>query len=141
MYECLICDRRFHEFDVQTDEFGNRRAVCPYCKGDIEDMYECKICGELMSEDDLWGGVCLECIDKHTNLDNCIEFGNDDKRKVEVNGFIFSLLTEEQINDILVRIIRDANTITPIDCSEYVSDDYDWYGEQVVKQKEQRKCQ
>lgn len=141
MYECLICDRRFHDFDVQTDEFGGKKAVCPYCKGDIEDVYECKLCGELYSDDELESGVCLKCIDKHTNLDNCIEFGNDDKRKVEVNGFIFSLLTEEQINDILVRIIRDANTITPIDCSEYVSDDYDWYGEQIVKQKESEKCQ
>lgn len=141
MYECLICDRTFHEFDVQTDEFGNKKAVCPYCKGDIEDMYECKVCGGLVSEDDLWGGVCGECIEKHTNLDNCIEFGNEDKKKIEINGFILSLLTEEQINDILVRAIRDANTILPVDCSEYVANDIDWYGEQIVKHKETEKCQ
>ena len=94
-----------------------------------------------MSDDDLWGGVCLECIENHTNLDTCIEFGNEDKKKVEINGFILSLLSEEQINDILVRAIRDANTIIPIDCSEYVAGDFDWYGEQIVKQKEKEKCQ
>lgn len=141
MYECVRCGRRFEEFNVSTDEFGWKNAECPYCKGEIEDLYECKVCGEYHTDDALYGGVCGECIEKHTNLDNCIEFGNKDRKKVEINGFILSLLTEEQINDILVRAIRDANTIIPIDCSEYVANDLDWYGEQIVKHKETEKCQ
>ena len=143
MYECLICDRRFHEFDVQVDEFGGKKAVCPYCKGEIEDLYECKVCGGLYSDDELESGVCRECIDKHTTFDNCIEFGNDCKVNVKINGFVAYVLSSEQINEILIREAKKANEIIPFETTEqleFVASDTGWFAEQILK-KERNKCQ
>ena len=143
MFECLICDSRFHEYNVEVDEFGGKKAVCPYCHGDIEDLYKCKVCGEYHTDDDLQGGVCMHCIDKHTNLKNCLEFGDDCKVNVKVNGFIAYVLTSSQINEILVREINKSNEIIPIDSSdlfEFVASDPSWFGEKILK-KERTICQ
>ena len=106
MYECLICDRRFHEFDVQTDEFGNKKAVCPYCKGDIEDLYECKVCGEMFTDDELTSGVCDGCIYEDVTFDRCLRYGADCEENIAINGFIASVLDAETINRILAEEIR-----------------------------------
>lgn len=146
MYECLICDRRFHEFDVQVDEFGGEKAVCPYCKGEIEDMHECKLCGEFYSDDNGAAGVCDACIHKHATFDNCLNYGDDSKTNVKINGFVASVLTESQINEILIREITKINSAIPLfsllrdEQIAFAEEDKDWFAEQILK-KERNKCQ
>lgn len=146
MYECLICDRQSLDYSVLIDEFGGKKAVCPYCGGDIIDIRECKICGELCNDDELHNDVCDDCIHKHATFDNCLNYGDDSKTNVKINGFVASVLTESQINELLIREITKINSAISLfsllrdEQIAFAEEDKDWFAEQILK-KERNKCQ
>ena len=143
MFECFTCERQFFDFDIQTDEFGGKKAVCPYCKGDIEDMHECKLCGEVYSDDEGASGVCNDCILKHATFENCLEFGERSKTKVtiEVNSFVEYILSSSEFNEILNRVAIEYHSVLPTDIyliMDFIEQDKGWFAEQILE-KEQKK--
>ena len=143
-YQCHECDRQFEEPDIITEAHGldtppyEKIAVCPYCKGYFEEMYQCKICGEYFTEDELTSGVCDECIYEHdTDIDLCYKLGEIDeaKEKIELNGFIASIFTEEMIAEILMRELRRLPKNHSVNCIEFIGSDKSWFAEQLIKEK------
>ena len=143
-YQCHECDRRFEEPDFITEKHGldtppyEKIAVCPYCKGYFEEMQECKICGEYFTEDELTSGVCDDCIYEHdTDIELLYKLGDCEEAKetVSLNGFIASVLTEEQINEIVMRELRTINYAPYINGVEFNGSDKSWFAEQLIKEK------
>ena len=68
-----------------------------------EPQTECMICGEKFEED--CHHVCPKCRAKYSTMKNAIEFGSDEssKTKVAINGFLATVFTPEQIDEILAR--------------------------------------
>ena len=147
-YQCHECDRRFEEPDFITETHGldtppyEKIAVCPYCKGYFEEMYQCKICGEYFTVDELTSGVCDDCIYEHdTDIELLYRLGNEEdaKETVKLNGFIASVLTEEQINEILYKRIKEITEISMfnwINGTEFIGSDKSWFAEQLIKEKD-----
>jgi hypothetical protein len=141
-YQCHECDRRFEEPDIITEKHGldtppyEKIAVCPYCKGYFEPMKECKICGEYFTEDELSGGVCDECIYEHsTDIELCHKLGEEAEETIKINGFIASVFSEEQINEILWNRIKEINRIVNISCYDFIDSDKSWFAEKLIKEK------
>jgi hypothetical protein len=146
MYECFECERHFEEpdFIVEKHELDTppyeKLAVCPYCKSFFREMYQCKICGEWFTEEELTAGVCDECIYEHdTDIELLYKLGNEDdaKENVKLNGFIASMFTAEQLCELAIKELRKAKAdgIT-VDGTEFIGSDKSWFAEQLIKEKQ-----
>lgn len=71
-YRCVECGHVFEEGEeavwYETYEFWGfpsreEMTGCPKCKGAFEEARECKKCGELHFEDELYDGLCEDCQD------------------------------------------------------------------------------
>lgn len=145
-YQCHECDRRFEEPDIITETHGmidgscEKIGVCPYCKGYFEEVYQCKICGEWFTDGELTSGVCDDCIYQHdTDIELLYRLGNEEdaKETVKLNGFIASVLTEEQISEIVIRELRTLNYVGCINGTEFIGSDKDWFAEKLLEIKEE----
>lgn len=143
-YQCHECDRRFEEPDIITETHGmtdgscEKIGVCPYCKGYFEEMYQCKICGEWFTDEELTSGVCDDCIYQHdTDVELLYKLGNNDDAKgtIFINGFIASVLTAEQISEIVMKELRTINYMSCINGTEFIGSDKSWFAEQLIKEK------
>ena len=141
-YQCHECDRQFEEPDIITETHGmtdgscEKIGVCPYCKGYFEEMQECKICGEWYTEDELTSGVCDECIYEHsTDIELCHKLGEEAEENIKINGFIASVFTEEQINEILWNRIKEINRMVNISCYDFIDSDKSWFAEKLIEEK------
>ena len=139
-YQCHECDRRFEEPDIVIETHGldsppyEEIGVCPYCKGWFEEMHRCEICGEYFTEDELTGGVCDECVyEKATDIEFC--YNLETEETIKINGFIASVFTEEQINEILWNRIKEINRIVNVSCYDFIDSDKSWFAEQLIKEK------
>lgn len=143
-FQCHECDSLFDEPNFIEEKHGfhtppyERIAVCPYCKGYFEQMYQCEICGEWFTDEELTMGVCDECIYQHdTDYELCYRLGNEEEAKetISINGFVASVFTEGQISEILMRELRNIKDITNISCIEFIGSDKSWFAEQLIKEK------
>ena len=141
-YQCHECDRQFEEPDIITETHGmtdgscEKHGVCPYCKGYFEEMHKCEICGEYFTEDELSGGVCDECIYEHsTDIELCHKLGEEAEENIKINGFIASVFTEEQINEILWNRIKEINRMVNISCYDFIDSDKSWFAEKLIEEK------
>lgn len=141
-YQCHECDRRFEEPDIITETHGftdgqcEKHGVCPYCKGYFEEMYQCRICGQHCTDDELTSGVCDECIYEHaTDIELCHRLGQEAEESIKINGFIASVFSEEQINEILWNRIKEINRMVNVSCYDFIDGDKSWFAEQLIKEK------
>jgi hypothetical protein len=51
--------------------------------------------------------VCEACIEAHETVADVLEFGENDTEKIEINGFVASALSVEQINSILAKWVNE----------------------------------
>ena len=133
-YKCNHCGREFEEPDVVTEPHGEKVGCCPYCHGWFEEVYECKICGDFFTDDELTNGVCDECIYEHaTDIDFCAKLGNDYQalEKININGLVASFFTEEQINTIMLNKLKELNEFAPLSFYEFIDSDKWWFADKL----------
>lgn len=145
MYKCLECGHIFEDGEQATwqesrGEFWGQPVSetmngCPKCHGDYEETKPCVECGSEQLEEDLYGGMCKECLEPYVNdFDTCLRLGYVDRESVEINSFILSLLKVSEIEDILIRELKESNKIMPSDCSAFAYDDLEWFAENLRKE-------
>ena len=148
-YKCLECGHIFEEGEQATwsesrGEFwgfpcSEEVDGCPLCKGDYEETTPCKICGSEHLEEDLNGGVCNECIDRYKNdFDMCLKVSENDKVPVKINALVAWLIDEGDIEQILIEYLKSR--YSTIDCSEYIDDDRDDFGEKLAQEVKKNEC-
>jgi hypothetical protein len=101
-------------------------------------MYQCEICGEWFTDDEMTSGVCDGCIYEDVTVDRCLRYGADCEEKIAINGFVASLLGVETINRILCEEIRKASQIIPLNLEEFVNIDKSWWAEKRIEDKEKK---
>lgn len=64
MYRCVECGHVFEEGEQMryTESHGEKFSVCPACGGGYETAYNCDECGNVLSEDECFEGLCAECL-------------------------------------------------------------------------------
>lgn len=138
-YKCRDCEHIFDEgeeavWQERLGEYDKEMIGCPWCySNDYDETKQCEICGGEHLDDELFGGVCEECLDKaRHNFNLCHKICGDEKWEIKINALLASLFDEGDIEQILMEYI--AERWTDVDCSSFVDNDPDWFGEQLAKE-------
>ena len=114
MYRCTECGNLFEEGEQATWEERHgldsppyeKWSGCPICKGDYEEVYQCKECGDWHTEDELYDGWCEKCLRDTINYDTFFDYCEANK--------------DEQLLDIFVMF----ELLDCMDCPENVSPEF-----------------
>ena len=148
MYKCEHCGAFFDEPTMETlweyrgecfgDASNERVSVCkcPECgtSGMITEAEVCVVCGKPY----LWGetesSICPNCMMSHCNIDFCYDAGKTYNEDVELNGFLASMFSKEEIEEILLRELKKANETMPINCISFIQQDPSWFSDRVIEE-------
>ena len=102
MYRCCECGNLFEEgeqavwYENQGECHGvtamERFSGCPVGKGDYEEVYQCKKCGDWHSEDELYDGWCEKCLRETINYDTFFEYCEANKDEQYLDSFMMFYL-------------------------------------------------
>ena len=121
IYKCVDCGHLFEDGEQATwvemhgFTYGNGETFygCPICRGDYDETVECKSCGSHHFEEDLENGICKECIAEYEkDVLFCLNLGEKETVKVEINGAVASLWSEDEINEILTDYVKYLNDVS-----------------------------
>lgn len=142
MLKCVECGHVFSEYELNTweesrgEHFGipcyEKMSGCPICGGYYEDAVECDICGENHLASELTGGVCEDCIKTYQHdVDMHFKVGANDTDSVELNCFLASVFTKEDIELILLNEIKSrkgyAKKQVESDCERFIEYNREWF--------------
>ena len=148
-YKCLDCGHIFEEgeqafWSESRGEYwgepcSEEVSGCPLCRGDYEKTIPCEICGAEHTRDELFGGVCEECIEKYQNdLDMCLKIGANDTEDVKLNYFLASMFDKEEIEKILFKELVKAkeylSEYIQKDCEKFANSNRDWFVERLIEE-------
>ena len=144
-YKCIECGNIFEEgeqarWSESRGEFwGNpceeEMVGCPLCRGDYEETIQCSICGSEHLADELDGGVCEECIDTYRyDMNMCLRLGDKSKEDVEINGFLASMYSASEIEELIWRDLMNRQKIMAVDCTPFIEADSTWFAENLEKE-------
>lgn len=107
MYKCCECGNLFEEGEQATWEERHgldsppyeKFSGCPVCKGDYEEVYQCKECGEWHTEDELYDGWCEKCLRETINYDTFFEYCEANKEEQYLDIFVMEVLLDTKCPD------------------------------------------
>ena len=102
MYKCTECGHLFEEgeqavwYENQGECHGvtamERFIGCPVCKGEYEEVHQCKKCGEWKYDDELYNGWCEKCLRDTINYDTFFEYCEANKDEQYLDSFMMFYL-------------------------------------------------
>ena len=98
MYRCCDCGNLFEEGEqaIWEEHHGldsppyEKWDGCPVCKGDYEEVRQCKECGDWHSDDELYDGWCENCLRETINYDTFFEYCEANKDENYLDIFVMS---------------------------------------------------
>lgn len=130
-YICLECGAAFESGEERhwRESHGEEMTGCPKCGGGFAEAVRCRVCYEAHLEDDLYNGVCEDCLLDSMTADTLADYLRDGKMEEEF--YMEVLFTKAELRGIL----RDAflqrtvleweqrKTDALKKCRDYVNDD------------------
>ena len=102
MYKCIDCGHLFEEgeqavwYENQGECHGvtamERFSGCPLCRGDYEEVRQCKKCGYWHTYDELYDGWCEKCLRETINYDTFFEYCEANKDEQYLDTFVMCYL-------------------------------------------------
>jgi hypothetical protein len=144
MLVCNICGEVISEEELRTykeihgysslgqafaERFTDFRCDCG---GDYVEATECACCGKWFDNEDLHG-ICEGCLEDYETLDNAIKIGEQYTEKVEINNFLASVFTAEQINEILATAAKERFADHSKEIVDYLECDKQAFSEWVIE--------
>ena len=149
MYICNRCGKLIDELSTDSQCHGysslGEAFVEEYaetecsCGGDFVEARQCEICGEYYSDEDYPYNVCECCAEQFETIESALEIGSNNTEKINVNGFVAYMLTEEEINAILTKHIIENYADDSSDISDYCKNDMDYFADFIIEKEEERK--
>lgn len=144
-YKCTKCGRTSFEEDLPTIVFDREEGgltIYDYtcCGQEMDEAYECEICGELITFDESVGfmrSCCKECFDELVDFEFVIKLDEDKKTPflcqdiVIADSFLSEFFSNEEAYDILMNEMKrrigngDRKTISMLNTIIKTSD-YDY---------------
>ena len=145
MYKCVECGHIFEKGEEKhwTESRGEFLGVpavepmtgCPRCSGDFEETEPCAICGKETLRDELNGGICVECLSSYKyDTDICLKIGEMNREEIELNSFLLSIFSRDTIEETMTRVLIELKKLKPVDCSDFIFADADWFGDTLRKE-------
>lgn len=112
-YRCEKCGGIFEEAEIDKEPRGDQTShwTCPDCGDDeLTEVTECQDCGGWFEK--TYGSygyeLCPDCLKKRMTPENAVRFGHTDREyEIHISGFFGLWYDEKQIEDILLRHIKD----------------------------------
>lgn len=142
-----LCDE--DDLPTYTEDYGYDTGVgyrsCPQtftdcdcsCGGTFVDAKRCEICDEWCNPDDLHGGVCDSCLDDSVDVDYALLIGDENKEKIEINGFLSQIFSETEIENLLKNRLNENKSFYRKETENYCLDDKDYFGEMLTNEQKQ----
>ena len=102
MFRCESCGHLFEEgeqsvwYENQGECHGvtamERFSGCPVCRGDYEEVHQCRECGDWHSEDELYDGLCEKCLRETINYGTFFEYCEANKKHNYLDTFVMCYL-------------------------------------------------
>ena len=100
MYRCCECGNLFEEGEqaVWEETHGldsppyETWSGCPVCKGDYEEVYQCKKCGDWHSKDELYDGWCEKCLRETISYETFFEYCEANNEDNYLDTFVMCCL-------------------------------------------------
>ena len=79
MFKCVECGHLFELGEEKrfVEAHGEEYLGCAICGGAYEETVRCKKCGTHRFEDELYNGICAECIGEAMTLANMVQYLDD----------------------------------------------------------------
>lgn len=98
MFRCCECGNLFEEGEqaVWEETHGldsppyETWSGCPVCKGDYEEVHQCKECGDWHTEAELYDGWCEKCLRNTINYDTFFEYCEENKDENYLDTFVMA---------------------------------------------------
>lgn len=143
MFKCESCGHLFEDGEQAILEsflgechgrqIFERTYVCPLCRSNYDEAQQCQECGEWYTENELFSGLCENCIDAYKNdIKTCYEIGAKSLEEIEINSFLAEIFSKHEIEEILFRELKESNKIKSVDCSNYINADKEWFAEMLI---------
>lgn len=124
MYRCENCGNLFEEGEqaVWEETHGldsppyEKWSGCPVCKGDYEEVHQCKKCGDWHTEDELYEGWCEKCLRDTINYETFFEYCEANKDEQYLDTFVMCeilnceyvpKISSYEFHDLMVRVYKD----------------------------------
>lgn len=136
MWMCEQCGDVYEELPTHDEDFGYDVGIgrvsavqtmvdsC-HCGGNFVEATECDECGEYFEKNGEQS-ICDKCLEKYKTFDNAIKIGAEYPIKKGINQFLAWCFSEEEINQILERELREAEKLgkpfVARDIEEYFKD-------------------
>ena len=128
MYRCCDCGNLFEEGEqaVWEETHGldsppyEKFSGCPVCKGDYEEVHQCKKCGDWHTDDELYEGWCEKCLRESIDYETFFEYS---RYFLNNKKFIFILIFVSFNEKIFFCFVGKYNTSDNIFRSEFS----DWF--------------
>lgn len=103
MFKCLECGHVFEEGkQLQwTETHGEPMDGCPICRSAYAETVRCKTCGSAHLDDELYDGICLECLDDNITYDTFLEYLKDTEGALEHFMLAVVLGTKDKLHAML----------------------------------------
>ena len=106
------------------------RDVCPYCQSeDIEESIACKVCGEESEYE-----ICEKCIKELSTDEKVLKYSDRESEEIEIGGIYAYHLSRSQIEEILLRELKQSGKWQELK-EDFIKSDYsdyiDWLEERV----------
>ena len=99
MYRCCECGNLFEEGEqaVWHENYGAEIGGemfdgCPVCRGDYEEVHQCKECGDWHADDELYEGWCEKCLRESISYETFFEYCEANKDWQYLDIFMMSEL-------------------------------------------------
>ena len=134
MLVCARCGTVIEDSELQYDyeDYGEEVALPCRCGGDFVEATQCSICGEWFDNDGLHG-VCECCFEEYETVGEALAMGEENTEDVDINGFIATVLTKEQINNILTKWVEENFTDHSSAVIKYCENDKSYYSDWLAE--------
>lgn len=133
MYICNQCGKLVEEIGKRVGGTWDEELEeeCS-CGGEFVEAKECPFCGCWIEKEK---EVCNECFEKEITPENCFNFGINAEEEIKVNGFLATIFTQKQINNILTNAMYGINrNELQKKAEEFYKNDETWFEEQVIEE-------
>lgn len=121
-----------YELDYPVTEYLEVN-YCENCgaRDYIQEASRCMVCGGFSAEyDERSFCICKECVDQYKTVENALKIGNEYPCNAEINEFVATIFTNEEINNILIDYVK-SNYKDLQKAKEYCEQDPFWFEEWI----------
>lgn len=133
MLKCADCGKTFAGDFIR----------CPYCgSGEFAEATKCSGCGKWhLDTEDKYTEMCDECLEENKflyryNAKKCFDLSKNQKESVEINSFLLSQFSAEEIENILLNELSWEQRTPYSDYINFIEKDEWWFVTEISERGE-----